>query len=186
MADLHVQRMAHVLVNYSIGVKKGERLGIRAPSTAGPLVKEIYREALRAGALVETFLTLPELVEIFYKEASDEQLAYIPETRRLLASEYETMISLWGETNTKALNNVDHSRVALAQKASREILETYLRRSMERTFRWVAALYPTEAFAQDAEISLSEFEDFVYRACFLDDEDPIARWKELSRQQEHS
>jgi aminopeptidase len=149
-------------------------------------VKEIYREALRAGALVETFLTLPELVEIFYKEASDEQLAYIPETRRLLASEYETMISLWGETNTKALNNVDHSRVALAQKASREILETYLRRSMERTFRWVAALYPTEAFAQDAEMSLSEFEDFVYRACFLDDEDPIARWKELSRQQEHS
>jgi aminopeptidase len=184
LADFHVQRMAHVLVNYSIGVKKGERLGIRAPSTAGPLVKEIYREALRAGALVETFLALPGLEEIFYKEATDEQLAYISETRRLLASDYETMISLWGATNTKALNNVDHSRVALAQKASQEILDTYLRRSMEGTLRWVAALHPTEAFAQDAEMSLSEFEDFVYRACFLDDENPIARWRELSRQQE--
>jgi aminopeptidase len=184
MADLRLQRMAHVLVNYSIGVKKGERLGIRTATTAAPLVSEIYREALRAGAFPEPFISLPGLGEIFFKEASDEQLSYIPETQRLLFGEYETMISLWAATNTKELNNIDHSRVAFAQKASKELLDTYMRRTMERTFRWVAALYPTEAFAQDAEMSLSEFEDFVYRACFLDDEDPIGRWKELSKQQE--
>ena len=72
-------------------------------------MKEIYREALRAGSLVETFLTFPELVEIFYKEASDEQLAYIPETRRLLASEYETMISLCGETKVIGRQRIGHS-----------------------------------------------------------------------------
>lgn len=184
MTDIRLLRMAHVLVNYSIGVKQGERLGIRAPSNAAPLVREIYREALRAGALPETFISLPGLGEIFYKEASDEQLSYIPETQRLLYGEYETMISLWAATNTKELNNIDHSRAAVVHKASQFLADTYMRRSMEGTFRWVAGLYPTEAFAQDAEMSLSEFEDFAYRACFLDDEDPIARWKELSVQQD--
>ena len=184
MADIRLQRMAHVLVNYSIGVQKGERLGIRTPSTAAPLVREIYREALRAGAFPETCVSLPGIGEIFLKEASDEQLSYIPPTQRLLFGEYETMISLWASTNTKELNNVDHSRASLAQKASRELMDTYMRRTTEHTFRWVAALYPTEAFAQDAEMSLGEFEDFAYHACFLDDEDPVARWKELSQQQE--
>ncbi len=184
MADLRLQRMAKVLVNYSIGVKKGERLAIRTPAIAAPLVREIYREAIRAGAFPETFISLPGLSEIMLKEGSDEQLTHIPQPQRLIFEEYETMISLWAETNTRALNNVDHSRAALAQKASRELLDTYMRRSMEGTFRWVAALYPTDASAQDAEMSLEDFEDFAYRACFLDEEDPVACWKELSQQQE--
>jgi aminopeptidase len=184
MTDLRLQRMADVLVNYSIGVKKGERLGIRTPAIGAPLVREIYRSALRAGALPEPFISLPGLAEILFKEGSDEQLSYVPETQRLLFSEYETMISFWATTNTKELNNVDPARVAMSQKASQDLLNTYMQRSMDGTFRWCAALFPTEASAQDAEMSLSEFEDFVYRACFLDDEDPVARWKELSAQQE--
>src|SRR6185312_2323961 len=100
MNDIRLQRMAKVLVNYSIGVKKGERLAIRAPSVAAPIIREIFREALRAGALPETFLSLPGLAEILYKEASDEQLSYIPQPQRLLYEEYETMISLWAATNT--------------------------------------------------------------------------------------
>jgi aminopeptidase len=184
MTDLRLQRMAKVLVNYSIGVKKGERLAIRCPAIAAPLVREIYREAIRAGALPETFISLPGLDEILLKEGSDEQITHIPQPQRLIFEEYETMIALWAETNTKALNNVDHARVALAHKAAQELLDTYMRRATEGTFRWVAALYPTDASAQDAEMSLEEFEDFAYRACFLDEEDPVARWKELSQQQE--
>ena len=184
MTDPRLQRMAKVLVNYSIGLKKGERLALLSPAIAAPLVREIYREAIRVGGLAETFISLPGLSEILYKNGSDEQLTYIPPARRLIFEEYETMISLWAETNTKALNNVDHARVALSHKASQELMDTYLRRSSEGSFRWVGALYPTDASAQDAEMSLEEFEDFAYRACFLDEEDPVARWKELSQQQE--
>lgn len=184
MVDIRLQRMAKVLVNYSIGVKPGERMAIRAPMIAAPLVREIYREAIRAGAFPETFIGVPGLDEILFKEGSDEQLKYIPNPQRAIFEEYETAISLWAETNTKSMNNVDHSRVAIAQAASRDLLDTYMRRTMEGTFRWVAALYPTDASAQDAEMSLEEFEDFCYRACFLDEEDPVARWQELSREQE--
>ncbi len=184
MPDTRLQSMAKVLVHYSIGVKPGERMAIISPATGAPLITEIYREAIRAGALPETFISIPGLAEILYKEGSDEQITHIPQPVRLIYEEYETQIGLWASTNTKALNNVDHSRMALAQKASKDILETYMRRSMEGSLRWVAALYPTDAAAQDAEMSLSEFEDFAYRACFLDDEDPVGRWLELSKEQE--
>jgi aminopeptidase len=184
MTDVRLQRMAKILVNYSIGVKKGERLAIRAPSTAAPLIREVYREALRAGAHPETFVIVPGLTEILLKEGSDEQLTYIPQPQRLLFEEYETMIAFWAETNTKELNNVDPARAALASSASHELLDTYMRRSTEGSFRWVAALYPTQASAQDAEMSLDEFEDFAYRACFLDEDDPVASWKALSEEQE--
>ena len=184
MGDIRMQRMADVLVNYSIGVQKGERMAIRTPAISAPLVREIYRAALRAGALPELFISLPGISEIFFKEASDEQLAYIPATQRLVLEEYETLVSLWADTNTKELNNIDHSRMALSAKASHGLMDTYMRRTVDGTLRWVAALYPTDASAQDAEMSLSDFEDFCYRACFLDDPDPVARWKELSAQQE--
>lgn len=184
MTDLRLQRMAKVLVQYSIGVRQGERLAIRSPATAAPLVREIFREAIRAGALPETFISLPGLDEILFKEGSEEQVTHISQPQRLIFEEYETMISLWAETNTRALNNVDHARVALAHKASQGLLDTYMQRSSEGTFRWVAALYPTNASAQDAEMSLEEFEDFAYRACFLDEADPVERWSALSKQQE--
>ena len=46
-------------------------------------------------------------------------------------------------------------------------------------------LFPTHAYAQDAEMSLSEFEDFVFHACLLDgDEDPAERWKRVSAEQQ--
>jgi aminopeptidase len=183
MTDTRLLRMADVLVNYSIGVKKGERLAIRTPAAATPLVREIYRAALRAGALPETFVSLPGITEILLKEGSDEQLTYIPDSQRQIYEEFETMISLWASHNTKELNNVDPSRTALVRKAGQGLFDTYMQRSMQNTFRWVGALYPTEAAAQDAEMSLSDFEDFAYHACFLDDENPAERWRELSREQ---
>ena len=87
MVDIRLQRMANVLVNYSIGVKPGERVAIRTPALAAPLVREIYRAALRAGGFPELFVRLPGLAEILYKEGSDEQISYIPEPVRLLYSE---------------------------------------------------------------------------------------------------
>ncbi|HWZ17515.1 MAG TPA: aminopeptidase [Ktedonobacteraceae bacterium] len=176
--------MAKVLVHYSLGIKKGDRLGIMTGPNATPLVREVVREAVIAGAYPETFVELPGVREILLNEGSDEQLSYIPASQRLLFEEYETMLSLLAQDNTKALNGVDPTRMALVQQARRDLMHTYMQRSANGSLRWSIAMFPTNAYAQDAEMSLSDFEDFIYRACFLDDDDPVARWQELSRQQE--
>jgi aminopeptidase len=184
MSDIRLQRMAQVLVRYSLGIKKDERLAIFTGPSAAPLVREIVREAIRVGGYPETFVALPGVQEVILKEGSHEQLSYIPATQRMIFEEYETMLHLFSQENTKELSGIDPVRMAVVQQARRNQVETYMRRTAEGTFRWLVAMYPTNAYAQDANMSLSDFEDFVYRASFLDEEDPVARWEELSKQQE--
>jgi len=184
MSDIRLQRLAQVLVQYSLGIKKGDRLAIQTGAIAAPLVREVVREALRAGAHPETFVSIPGVREIMLKEGSDEQLSYIPPAFRIMIEEYEAMLQIFSDENTKSLSGVDPSRMAVAQQAAGPFLETYMKRSQEGTFNWSIAMFPTNAYAQDADMSLSDFEDFIYRACFLDDENPVARWQELGRQQE--
>jgi aminopeptidase len=190
MLDFRLQGLAKVLVHYSLGIKKGDRLAIRTEPVAAPLVREVVREALRAGAFPETIIALPGLAQIRYQEASDEQLSYIPPALRLAFEEYETMLNIQAEENTKELSSVDPVRLAVAQEASQGLLQTSLERTMPQdpyakgSLRWCRTMFPTNAYAQDADMSLSDFEDFVYRAYFLDDDDPVARWQELSKRQE--
>jgi aminopeptidase len=184
MADTRLQRLAQVLVRYSLGIKNGDRFAIYTGPTATPLVQELVRESLRAGGLPEIFIDLPGVREIVLKEGSDEQLSYIPAAQRIMYEQYETMLQLFSQENTKELSGVDPSRMAIVSNARRDLMHTYMQRSAAGLFRWCVAMYPTNAYAQDANMSLSDFEDFVYRACFLDDADPVARWQELSRQQE--
>lgn len=184
MTDIRLQRMARVLVNYSLGVKQGDRLAINAEPSAIPLVREVVREALRAGAFPEPFIGVPGMQEIVLKEGSDEQLAYIRPAQRMIVEEYETWLNILSSENTKDLDGVDPERMAFWQRAKREINQTYLQRSADGSLHWNICLFPTNAYAQDTSMSLSDFEEFVYRACFLNEEDPIACWQELSRQQQ--
>jgi aminopeptidase len=184
MTDIRVQRMAQVLVRYSLHVQQGERLAIRSEPIAAPLVREVVREALRAGAYPEVFSNLSGVKESLLKEGSDAQLSYIPASERLIAEEYETVLDISSQENTRELNNCDPARLAFYNQARKEVVQTFRQRTNEGTLRRSLVLYPTNAYAQDASMSLGDFEDLLYHACFLDDEHPIACWQELSRRQE--
>jgi aminopeptidase len=184
MVDIRLQRMAQVLVRYSLGIKKGDRFAIIANSVAAPLIREVVREAVRAGAYPEPFVGIPGVQEIIFKEGSDEQLAYITAATRMIIEEYEAMLQIMSDENTKGMNGIDPDRIAIQQKAFGELVPTYMKRSAEGSLNWSIAMYPTNAYAQDTGMSLSDFEEFVYGVCFLNDEDPIARWQELGIKQE--
>ena len=80
-------------------------------------------------------------------------------------------------TNTKALTSVDPEREARVQRARLPWRERYLERALAGELRWVLTAYPTNGAAQDAEMSLAEYESFIYDAAFLDEGDPVARWR---------
>ncbi|GER85682.1 aminopeptidase [Thermogemmatispora aurantia] len=190
MSDPRVQRMARVLVHHSLELRRGDRLAILATPLAAPLIREVVREAVRAGAHVSPLLQLPGLSEIILKEASEEQLTFVSPLLRLIWEEYEALLDIESEENTAELSGVDPARLALAQQASREMREILMKRTQPgqrhdpQSLRWAATMFPTPAYAQNTGMSLSDFEDFLYSACFLDDEDPVARWAELHQQQE--
>jgi aminopeptidase len=126
-------------------------------------------------------LQAEELDEILLQEANDEQLTWISPNNIALAEEATARLHIYSQTNTKALSAIDPARTAKRNQAASNRLREIRQNNGQR---WCLTLYPTEAYAQDSGMSLRDFEDFVFNACFLDDPDPIARWQELSQQQQ--
>ena len=190
MVDIRVQRLAKLLAHYSLDLRKGDRLAIQTQPLAAPLVLELMREALRVGANPEYFITLPGAAENLFQEGSDEQLRYISKGQREVVEEYEAALAILAPENTKAMSGINPERVAVRQQTVSDLSATQLKRTnpddphSPGSLRWCGVLLPTNASAQDAEMSLADFENFVYRAYFLDDEDPVTSWRALSKQQE--
>ncbi|MFH0768562.1 MAG: aminopeptidase [Chloroflexota bacterium] len=184
MADLRIEKLAQLLVDYSVAVREGDRVVINGSTLAEPLLKEIYIRVLQAGGHPLMMASLPDTEEIFFRYASDEQLKHVPKPAELIMETYDVRISILAESNTKALSNTEPGKIVLQQRARTKIMDTFMRRSAAGELRWTVAPFPTNAFAQDAEMSLGEYEDFVYGACVPDLNDPIGYWQKFSARQE--
>ncbi|MCK5586846.1 aminopeptidase, partial [Candidatus Bipolaricaulota bacterium] len=184
MPDPRVEKLAQVLVNYSIGVKPEDKVMVQGGPIAEPLLKAIYIEILKAGG--HTFLrpTIPGFGELVYKYGNDEQIKFIPEPLKLAMETFDAMINIMSPLNTKAMTNIRPEKIALSSQAQSELFGTVMKRTADGEFRWALALFPTNASAQDAEMSLSEYEDFVYNACLPDMDDPVGYWKNVAVQQQ--
>jgi aminopeptidase len=184
MRDPRLEKLADVLVNYSVGVKKDQLVRISGSPTALPLVSELYRKVLAAGGHPMVRLNPDELQEIFLKEASDDQLRFCSPVSIYEYERIDCSIGIWADENTKALSNVDPKRIGASQAARKPLLDIFMKRSAEGKLKWVGTQYPTQASAQDAEMSLAEYEDFVFRAGLLHLPDPVAAWKKISERQQ--
>lgn len=184
MSDIRVERLADVLVNYSVAVQPGHTVLIQGSPLAAPLLKAIFVRVLEAGGLPMTRIALPGLEELLFRHGSDEQIGYVPEPSRIIYKTFDAIISLMSTTNTKALSQIAPEKITLASRAKSDLFETFTARAAAGELRWVGSLYPTDAYAQDAEMGLSEYEDFVYNACLPDLDDPVGFWVDLSSKQQ--
>jgi len=181
--DQRIEKLASLMVGYSLELKKGDWVKIIGHPSGLPLVKAFYRKAVGAGSHPVYHAEVDDLHEILLKYGTDEQLQYIPETANLEAEKVDAMLGIIGQDNSKFLTNVDPARQALAQSAQKDIISRILERSAKRELKWVVTVFPMHSAAQDAEMSLTEYEDFVYGAGHLDDDDPVVFWKKLSSRQ---
>ncbi len=184
MRDQRLDKLADVLVRYSTGVKAGDLVGIAGDPVAMPLIEATYEAVLRAGGHPFYKPRCDSLEEIKFATASDEQLAHFPPLEMDYINSVDVTIGFWGETNTRSKSGVDPKRLAIAQQASKEYMARFLKRVAEKDLRWVGTLYPTLASAQDAEMSLRDYEDFVFRAGYLHLDDPAAMWRQIEQRQQ--
>jgi aminopeptidase len=184
MSDLRVEKLADLLVNYSVKIKPGQKVSVRGSTLAEPLLKVIYKKVLQAGGFPFLTVNLPDIDELLFRNASDEQLRFIHEPAKLLLETYDAQISIIADANTKALSRIDPARMVLRSQATRGLTKTFMERSASGALQWTVALYPTQAHAQDAELSLSDYEDFVYKACMPDLDDPVGYWQQFSIRQQ--
>jgi aminopeptidase len=184
MRDSRLEKLASVLVNYSVGVKKGQLVRLSGPPVSQPLIVELYRKVLAAGGHPSVRMVPEELNEIFLKKANDEQLRFCNPIGLYEYEKIDGSIGIWAEENTKALTNCDPKKIGITQAARKPLMDLFMKRAAEGSLRWVGTQYPSMACAQDAEMSLAEYEDFVYSAGLIDKPDPVAAWKQVSKRQQ--
>jgi aminopeptidase len=181
MSDPRVAKLADLLVNYSLELQPGQLVRVDGGMVAAPLVTELYRYALKAGAHPRTRLEVEGLDVIAVGESSEQQLTFVSEIDRFEIETLDALITIWADKNTRSLSRADPQRLSKRIAARRELTNRYWDRMDEGAARWVGTRFPTDAHAQDAEMSLPEYEDFVYGACHVqDDEDPVAHWQKVS------
>ncbi|MBN1425963.1 aminopeptidase [Candidatus Fermentibacteria bacterium] len=184
MRDPRLERMARVLTQYSLELRSGDRVMINAYPRAESLVDSVFVEALQLGALPEVSLEPANLRRLYFAAASPVQMADISPRERLVADSYDAILRIGAPMNTRDLSGIPPDRLAARSTATAPLQRAWLRRAAEGTLRWTSTQFPTEAGAQDADMSLAEYEDFVFSACLLNDPDPVARWQRVHDEQE--
>ena len=183
--DNILTKYAHLLVNYCLEIKAGEKLFIQTTTLAEPLVQEVYRAALRAGAsVVETDFIFRERNRIFMAEANDEQLQTVSPFYKMAMETFDAYLhirapfNLREDQNTSNTEGVAKSKIRAA--ATKEISNIYFdrtgRRGQTGGMKRNLCQFPTDASAQEAGMSLSEYQQFVFNACKLFEDDPTAAW----------
>ena len=181
MSDPRVPRLAELLVNYSLDVQPGQQVRIDAATVAAPLVTELYRYVLRAGAHPRTRIDVEGLDVIAVAESSDEQLVFVSELDWNDVEQVDAVVTIWGDRNTRAMTQADPSKVSRRIGSRRKLTERFWERIEAGEAKWVGTRFPTEAHAQDAEMSLPAYEDFVFGACHVrDGEDAAKHWRSTS------
>jgi aminopeptidase len=183
VADVRIEKLAKVLVNYSLGVRPKQWVRIEGGAEAAPLIAAAYVEVLKAGGYPMTRVTLPGLSYLAMKHATEDQLRFVSPTEKLETAKVDCRLSLWGGSNTKELSNADPKRMAIARAAGRPLFDRFLARIASGSIHWCGTQFPTPSAAQDAEMSLAEYEDFVYGAGMVEKRDPVAEWKKVSVRQ---
>ena len=180
MKDPRIEKLADLLVNYSVAVKPGDKVVVQGSIAGEPLLQAVFASVLKAGGNPIVMPSLPGSEETMYRYANDAQLQHVPEPQKLIMSTYDARIVILAEQNTKELSHVDPAKMVLRSRARTELMKIMMERSAAGSLRWVLGPYPTNALAQDAEMSLSDYEDFVYSACLPDMNDPIGYWRKFS------
>ena len=184
MTDPRVSKLAKILVHYSVELKPDQQVVIRTAPVADELTLAVYEEAVKAGAHPFIMNAVPGTEEAFFKYASDAQLDYISPVRKMINEAFDASISLWTEYNTRNLSGIAPVRIARARKASAPLTKTMLDRAARGELRWTLTVYPNNAMAQEADMSLADYTEFVYGAGLLNEADPISLWRAEARRQE--
>lgn len=182
MRDPRVEKLARILVGYSTKVSEGDTCLIEGSVAGEPLVAAVYEQVLRAGGHPIVAIGFEGQQATYFREASDAQLEWISPVSEWAAESSDCRIAIGAETNTRELSGVPPERQTKRQTATRGLMQKTMERAATGDHRWVYTLFPTSAYASDAEMSLADYTDFYFRACLAGDGDPVEAWKRASEE----
>lgn len=179
-----IDQYAHVLVNFAlnsgIGVKRGEVVQCVVPDVAKPLALALQNTLLKAGAHPIIRLIPSGFDHDFYNLASDEQLGFFP--RKFLKAQADLInhrIVIIAESDPMELSEVNPRKIMLMRNSQKPYRDWLITKENRQQFTWTAALWGMPAKAKEVGLSMEAYWQQIIKACFLDEADPVAKWREV-------
>lgn len=182
---MNFKKYADLLANYSLDIQPGDRLLVRTTVQAEPLLRELYEAVYRAGGTMEVMLEIADRHRIFIQEAKGEQLDQVNPLLDYALRNFEAYLAIKAPYNLSAGKGLDPEKSKRAKKATSELMKVYSQRTATRELKRSLCVFPCNALAQMAGMSLPEYTDFVFKACKLDADSPRDAWLEVRRHQQH-
>ena len=180
--DPRIQKMAEVLINYSTAVQPGDRVLLRGTSPAAePLIQALLQETLKVGGHPFPYLQLRN-GDALALEATDrpELLSVVNPMLELMYQTCEVVIRVEASENIKALSGYPQDLQRARAKGWSDLIQIQMAREGNGSLRRCTTLFPTQAYAQTAGMSLSQYETFVFQACQVHLADPVAAWDAMA------
>ncbi len=185
-----IERYARLLVDFALadgeGIKPGDTVRVWGSEETKPLFAEVCRAVWRSGGNVIQQLELTQderfnLERDFYELAGDAQLDYFPEKyRRGLMDEIDHMVYIEGSDYPQAMKDVDPQKMMRHQASFMPLIGWQQEKEAAGLLHWTIGLWGTAAMAAEAGLTVEQYWEQIIKACFLDDADPIARWREAT------
>ncbi len=165
MKDERITKLAHNLVDYSVGAKKGDKVLIEAFDVPYPLITELIKAVYEAGA--QAFVTNIDTrvrAELL-KGATDAQLELWAKHDAAAMNDMDCYIGVRGADNAYENSSVPSDRMDKYMSIYNHTVHHEIR--VKKT-RWVVLRYPSPSMAQLAGVSTESFEDHYFNVCNLD------------------
>lgn len=183
MSDPRIKKLAQIMVQYSLKVKPGQWVHLVTSPLADEFNLAFIEDVTKAGGFVFATNAIPGATEVFLKNASNKQLDTVNPVNKMIVEKFDARMIVQANANTRELSGVDPRKTARAQKANAPLFKTMLRRMESNQLGYCITLYPTNALAQEANMSLSDYREFVFEAGMLNAKDPVAKWKAEEKKQ---
>ena len=176
--DARIRNLARTMTRYCLSAQPREVFAINGGVAAAPLMEALNEELLRAGAWPLLRMLPDGAGEAVFFHGQEHHLDEVSPAEKAIVKTLAGTAYIYSSRNTRSLSAVDPAQQGRLARASRPLKDQLLKK------KWTLTLFPTEAYAQDAEMRLQDFEDFVYAATFSDEADPVAAWLDLRVRQD--
>ncbi len=184
MPDQRLTKLADLLCTYSLEVEPGHVVWIDAPAVAQPLVLELVKAVTDRGAHVVVRATLESVTSAYLAHASEKQLSTPTPLDWLEVEVPDRRLVIWTSENSRYLSGIPSEKLSLRSRAFEPLDQRVSDREVAGSVKICGTHFPTHSAAQDAGMALEDWQDFVFTAGHVSDDDPAAYWREREAQQQ--
>jgi len=184
-----LEKYADILVNFALnsgkGIKRGEVVLLQVSELAKPMLIELYKAVLKAGAHPIVQYVPDGMSRDFFNFANKEQISFFPaKYLKGKIDQIDHSIFIIADNDKHELEGIDPKMIMEKSKAFRPYMDWRDKKEGDGKFTWTLALYGTKAAADEAKMTEREYWEEIIKACYLNDKNPVKTWKKIAAEVE--